>query len=390
MSINEYYSFVRKLSTLHLSGALDPHVGGPPEALSGILGGLISNGIIATVIAIKSDEVSPPVLKTIKNRGGLIHEVKPSFGLGRFKASASFPLLFRRLVRDADIVISHGFYSISLLIAVRTHFIHKKPIVVMPHGSLEPYQEKVHRLRKLFFKALLGGSNNIDGFFVASQAEARTLKTHSWIRKPIFVAGLGVEKPNFHLPDLEQSEGFQNPYIAFLGRIASKKRIDLAIVALRELRNSGVNVDLRIAGIGDELITNELQNLVKNLQLGENVYFEGLINGNAKIRFLADAAISILPSENENFAVAIAESLSVGTPVVVSEFVALGELVKEFHAGIVIKELKPECIAKAFLEIQSNRDYYSNGAFDAAESISLRAVGATWSKMIKDIVGTLK
>jgi len=379
-----------RLRTLHLSGSLDTEVGGPPEALAGVLTALSENEASSTVISIKSLNPNAPVLNKIESLHQQVFEVNPAFGLGRYQGSVSFPRLFLKLSRKTDIIIAHGYYSLSLLIAARSKFVHGKPIVVIPHGSLEPYQEEVHRLRKVFFKALMGGANNIEGFFAVSEAEARSIRTHTWIRKPIFVTGLGVGEPKIDFSGLEQSKKFQNPYIAFLGRIASKKRIDLAITALGDLRSHGVNIDLRVAGVGDDQITRELHRLVNNLRLSENVYFEGQINGNAKSRFLADAVLSILPSENENFAVAIAESLSVGTPVIVSEFVAIGELVEAFHAGIVIKELKPACISKAFLEIQSNRDYYSDGAFDAAASISLSVVGATWEKIIRDIVETLK
>ncbi len=120
--------------------------------------------------------------------------------------------------------------------------------------------------------------------------------------------------------------------IGFLSRVDPKKGLDILIKAL-----AGVDFPfvLKIAGSGDGAYMNELRELIVAEGLEAKVEWVGWKKGEEKFSFLADVDLFALTSHNENFAVVVIESLSVGTPVLVSENVGLSRYVKERNLGWV-------------------------------------------------------
>jgi hypothetical protein len=73
------------------------------------------------------------------------------------------------------------------------------------------------------------------------------------------------------------------------------------------------------------------------LGLSDRVIFTGMLRGADKIAALVDAAVLALPSYHENFGIVVAESLAVGTPVVVSDQVYLHPQVTSAGVGGVVR-----------------------------------------------------
>lgn len=131
--------------------------------------------------------------------------------------------------------------------------------------------------------------------------------------------------------------------IGFLSRVDPKKGLDILIRALAGVEFPFV---LKIAGAGDEAYTQELRRLIKAEGLEGRVEWVGWKKGESKFEFLADVDLFALTSHNENFAVVVIESLSVGTPVLVSEHVGLSRYVKEKNLGWVTTLGLPEVRAR--------------------------------------------
>lgn len=103
-----------------------------------------------------------------------------------------------------------------------------------------------------------------------------------------------------------------------LGRLHRVKGLDIAIAALQRLKLAGVSVVLLVAGpdAGD---LERLRIAAKTYKVEEAVRFLGPIGGGEKIEFLKGADVFLLPSHSENFALACAEALAAGVPVVASK-----------------------------------------------------------------------
>jgi glycosyltransferase involved in cell wall biosynthesis len=72
---------------------------------------------------------------------------------------------------------------------------------------------------------------------------------------------------------------------------------------------------------------------VARLGLEDRVIFTGMMPGRARIEALVDADLFGLPSEHENFGIAVLEALAAGTPVVISDQVGLWEEVEQAGVG---------------------------------------------------------
>lgn len=120
--------------------------------------------------------------------------------------------------------------------------------------------------------------------------------------------------------------------ISFLSRIDPKKGLDILLHAL-----SGVNFNyrLRIAGSGEEAYVQKMKKIISNNGMEDKVEWVGWKGSQEKFAFFAESDLFALTSHNENFAVVVIESLSVGTPVLVSEHVGLAKYVQDKRLGWV-------------------------------------------------------
>lgn len=120
-----------------------------------------------------------------------------------------------------------------------------------------------------------------------------------------------------------------NRLIVTAGKLAPLKGFDTVIRAFHSLRKAGEAVELAIAGSEDYVTQaghlNELQDLVKELQLGDTVSFLGNVSPLAPL--LAKADLFVLASKSEGFGRVVAEAMAANCPVVVSSVGGLPNLV---------------------------------------------------------------
>ena len=76
---------------------------------------------------------------------------------------------------------------------------------------------------------------------------------------------------------------------------------------------------LVIAGSGDARYIEHIKRLVGEHRLEQQVLFTGMLTGNEKYEALAGADIFLLPSKQENFAIAVAEAMHMAVPVVITK-----------------------------------------------------------------------
>jgi len=82
---------------------------------------------------------------------------------------------------------------------------------------------------------------------------------------------------------------------------------------------------LLIAGPGEEAYLSHLRHLASDLGIAEQVVFTGFVAGQDKAYLLQRADWFLLPSQQENFGVAVFEALSHNCPVAISDRVYLSE-----------------------------------------------------------------
>lgn len=240
------------------------------------------------------------------------------------------PSLWRHLnnqIHCFDIVHIHSWWN-ALILGV-AYICKKNDIipVISPHGMFSNYILETNNssvknlIQKLIGKKLL--KNTI--LHVSTEMELEE-------SRKILPLWKGMVIPNLVTLSERSYQRQSNAVftIGFLSRIDPKKGLDKLIMAL-----SGVDFPykLLVAGSGESNYVDSLKLLSTKLGNNLNIDWVGWKNGEEKFKFLAHLDIFALTSHSENFAIVVIESLSVGTPVLISDQVGLYKYIQENDFG---------------------------------------------------------
>jgi glycosyltransferase involved in cell wall biosynthesis len=133
--------------------------------------------------------------------------------------------------------------------------------------------------------------------------------------------------------------------VAFVGRLVPWKGARLAVRSMRHVSTPGAT--LRIYGDGDER-----EPIVKASQrwgVADRVSFEGQLPRRQLLTQIAQAGVVLHPALHEEGGIAVAETLSMGTPVVCPEHGGPAELVRQWHQSpsITVTPAWPDATARA-------------------------------------------
>ena len=127
--------------------------------------------------------------------------------------------------------------------------------------------------------------------------------------------------------------------------------------------------------------------LAHQLGIGDHVIFLGPVHGREKVALYQHARVFGLPSDDENFGMVVAEAMAAGTPVVLSDRVALHGIVAARDAGSVVGIAPAEVAAGLLpylLDEDLARERGSNGAAVALEQFSWEAVAERFEQMYSE------
>lgn len=243
------------------------------------------------------------------------------------------PGLMWEVFRDCkkyDVVHIHSWWNIPVMVSVFLCWLRGVKPVLSPRGTLSSFSfEKNNAGGKAFFHKYIGKfllSKTV--FHVTADAEKEEGKA---VNSNVFVLPNFIQLANGNVQP--KTENPKSPFtLLFLSRVHLKKNLEGLFEAL-----SKVNFDfkLKIAGSGEKAYINELKKLAEEKNIAGKIEWLGEVLGDKKFQVYADADLFVLPSHNENFANVVVESLSAGTPVMVSNKVGLHEYVSKNDLGYV-------------------------------------------------------
>jgi poly(glycerol-phosphate) alpha-glucosyltransferase len=251
-----------------------------------------------------------------------------------------------RLV-NGGIVHSHGLWMYPGFAARRQAVGHTCPLVVSPHGMLEPWALNNARWKKQLVARLFENSNlrGAHCLHALCMAEAENFRRYG-LKNPIAVIPNGVNADEFQLrPEAGTPAEFAGVNgrrcVLFLSRLHPKKGLDNLLRAWARLVDDFGDWCLLIAGGGQPSYEQELKKAVVDRGLGQSVLFLGPLYGAAKHQALGLASLFVLPSFSEGFSMAILEAAATGVPIVLTPECNFPELAGA-GAGI---EVAPEVSA---------------------------------------------
>lgn len=245
------------------------------------------------------------------------------------------PALLKRVWMEApnfDAVHIHAWWNLVSLFSCMLALMRKVPVIVSPRGTLSAYSfnNKNIGVKQLIHNFLGKPMLNKCFIHVTSEREKDAIVTliqpKSITVLPNFVR-LQPYKPSAKVRDEVELK------LIFFSRIEQKKGLDLLLAALAKIN---VPYRLTIAGDGDKDYIEHLKTIAKENKVEDKVIWIGFQNEN-KFNLLQEHDLFVLPSYDENFGNAVIESLSVGTPVLISEQVGLSGYVVENELGWICK-----------------------------------------------------
>lgn len=139
------------------------------------------------------------------------------------------------------------------------------------------------------------------------------------------------------------SEKKQPTKFFYLGRMHAKKGIDTLLRAVRYLTTCHPEVEVLLAGGGEEL--ENYKQLANELGVCENVKFLGWADDEMKMRLTDECLTSVLPSHAEGLPMCVLESMAAGCASIATKVGGLPSLIKDGVNGMLVDPSDPEGLA---------------------------------------------
>jgi glycosyltransferase, group 1 family protein len=297
----------------------------------------VRTGGVAAYLAVLSSELGKLVdlhiathdegEQELETHNAVIHRIPPGW-LCYFSA--------KELLKELrpDVVHINGCWQPQLLFFQRAAQSLRIPVVLSPHGMLEPWIVKRHYWTRKWPAIQLyqrGLVKRADCLHATADTEKDNLLRLGWNPHIALI-------PNaVNLEELPIKDNWSlKRRIVFMSRLHVKKGIELLLEALSHLKPDLDGYEVIIAGEGEPDYVETLKKAAISFGLSEVVKLVGGVYGAEKVCLLQSADFFVLPTYSENFGIVVAEALACGTPVITTHGTPWKEL-EDFACGWYIQ-----------------------------------------------------
>ena len=350
---------------MHVIAGLSAEDGGPPQACVQLCRELARLGNHVAIYASDADlkaDASGQAPFSQNTEGVTVKRFPLQFDPAAYAFSFAFAAALKRAIPNYDVVHINSLYKFPSTIAASYCRRYKVPYLVRPHGTLDPYHFRHHRLLKSVYEWLVEWRNleraaAVQFTSVEEMELARPLGLR--IRGVVVPLGLdltecGVSRPSGRFRSIwPQTLGKR--LILFLGRLNVKKGLELLIQAFGQIARERDDLHLVIAGPDNEGYGTQVRKWLARENVLTKATFTGIVVGDGKADLLRDAELFVLPSYAENFGLAAVEAMAAGLPLVISNKVNIWRELEEAGAGLVV-ECDAHALAGAMRKLLENRE----------------------------------
>ena len=233
-----------------------------------------------------------------------------------------------------DLIHCHGLWMYPGWSARRSAAKVGCPLLISPHGMLEPWAVQNARWKKQLAGFWFEHRNLAEAscLHALCPAEAANFRRYG-LKNPVAVIPNGIDTETVadssadllvsRFPALKSRR-----HVLFLSRIHPKKGLDNLLLAWRKVAADFDDWQLLIAGSGDPTYERALKSAATDLIERQRVVFLGPLYGPEKTAAFALADVFVLPSFSEGFSMAILEAAAAGVPVLLTPECNFPELTK--------------------------------------------------------------
>ncbi|GAB6093209.1 glycosyltransferase [Furfurilactobacillus curtus] len=260
--------------------------------------------------------------------------------------------------------------------------------LVMIHSthSTQPDNQVTAPLNSVYETALVDRLDQVDGLIVQTQAQRQDLLQRLAISVPIYVIPSIVLTPTelSHRPRPLNDRPTNR--LLCVARRFPEKRLDQAIIALKQVRERYPDATLELRGYGTAIIDQQLHQLVDQLGLVDAVQFTDYTTDLTPV--YESAQILLLTSETEGFARVLPQAQAHGLPIIAYDIHYGPREIIDQTTGVLVSDGNVSELATAINELlaqSKRRQSMSQAAIDHAQQYGPLPIWRHWQELLSAV-----
>lgn len=296
------------LRIAQILGSVESEASGPSHTVPGLSRGLAALGHDVDMLSLG---------RPFASSAGGFRDLRFAPDWSRFAPARKLGLSrgLRRQIADGSysVLHTHGLWMMPNIYPSATARTRGVPLLLSPRGMLGAAALAFSSGRKRLFWVLAQrrAVQAVACFHATSDQEYDDIREFG-LRQPVAVIANGIEMPPF---ELAVRPNRNERYVLSLGRVHPKKGLARLVRAWAMIEAEFGDWRLKIVGPDERGHKAEVEALIRSLGL-HRVEVLPPVFGGEKYAMMRAADLFVLSTLNENFAVTVPESLSVGTPVI--------------------------------------------------------------------------
>jgi len=317
-------------------------------------------------------EKEDATLKAIYTLPNHIFKIIPFTRLANLSSWFTMIRFFKK--EKPDLIISHLWYA-NTIVRISAMFSGIKNVLSFEHNVYDGVktwkQFLVDRVLQLFSKRIIAVSSAVkDSLIKHGINEKRIRVIVNAINiglykgaKPINRSILGISEDTFL-------------YI-YVGRLVSQKGVDVLLQAFSQTKEGVLLI------VGGGILEEELISLSHELDIHQRVIFLGERSDVPQLLKTSDCFV--LPSRYEGLGIVMLEAMAAGLPVIVSDFPARKEVVKDGENALVFEREKSDSLGALLCRIKDDPDLRESLIANAQKSIESFSIEKHISYILDEI-----
>lgn len=266
--------------------------------------------------------------------------------------------LWQRLVRSRALVEQTADEVVDLLLGISQQVADEKP-------------ELTERLAWRYTRMIY---NRSDLVLTPSNTLKRALMSHG-ITVPVDHLSNGIDLDLVARKDSYERTG----RIVHAGRLGHEKNVDVVLKAFARVaeHDSDLTLDIR----GDGPARESLERLTARLGIGDRVNFTGFVDRATLAREYRDYDCFVTASTIETQGIVLLEAMAAGLPVVGVRALAIPEIVRTGHNGLVVNPGDVQSFARAIERLEGDRALRERFGRECANDVRPHAIATVVSQL---------